>query len=80
VKEKHSPKVAPSPSFFMFLDSSITYDSLKLFQLKYFTNSCYTNVCEGKIRGTKSEVTSFTVSKIIKNEQGMYPTDMPGTR
>jgi len=71
VKEKHSPKVAPSPSFFMFLDSSITYDSLKLFQLKHFTNSCYTNVCEGKIRGTKSEV--------IKNVQGMYPTDMPGT-
>jgi len=57
-------------SFFMFLDSSITYDSVQLFQLKYFTNSCYTNVCEGKIRGTKSEVTSLNIFKDNKKWAG----------
>ena len=74
MKEMHSPKVT-----LVFLHSSITYDSVQMFQLKCLTNSCYTNVFEGKIRGTKSEVTSFTFSMIIKNGQGMYATDMPDT-
>jgi hypothetical protein len=74
VKEKLSPKVN---TLFMFLDSYITYDSVQLFQLKYFINSCYINVCEGKIHGTKSQVTFFHIFK-DKNEQGMYPRDMPG--
>ena len=65
MKEKHSPKV--TLSYFMSLDSSITYDSVQLFQLKYVTSSCYADVCEGKIRGTKSKVTSFNISNSYKN-------------